>query len=389
MLSLLACTPAPPFDSAPDTAAPGLVDSAAPGDTALPADTAELAILSCADFGTAACLVVDGSRATGPDSFATVNEALAAATGAEDRVVILIRRGTYRETLSIAQPRLTLAGEVEGDASAVRIVYDNANPKDKGDGTTYGTAGSATVVVTGTGFKGKNFTIENDWVEGSDDPENPSANQAALALWALGEDLVLDNVALLGDQDTLCADGNGSLDTLPTRQYYRRCTVVGDVDFIFGRATAVFDRCSIEASGTRLGGSPSYITAASTDQNTLGYLFVDSEFSGDGSFYLGRPWNSAVPGSAVNAQVTVRGSTLGAHVLAEGWADWANQGGVDLLAANMRYLEYDNDGPGAVSTSTGARRVLSGDEASAYEIDDYLDDGTGWYDVDRKGFWAE
>lgn len=344
----------------------------------------------------ARCLLVDPALPTdlSADRFATIAEAIAAASGAESRVVVLVRSGTYRETLSIGQPRLSLVGEVEGDATAVVIVYDNANPKPRGDGTTYGTAGSATVAVFAEHFRAKNLTIANDWIEGSDNAENPSANQAALALWALGDHLVMQHVRLVGNQDTLCADGNGSLDTLPTRQLYRDCYIEGDVDFIFGRATAVFSRCAVHATTARIGATPSYMTAASTDVTTLGYLFDQSEFTSDGagsSFYLGRPWNSVVPESEVNAQVTVRDSILGGHVLATGWADWPGQNGTDLLAANMRYFEYANTGDGAVATTAGSRKVLSMEESASYTVETYLSDGadTTWYDTDRPGFWSE
>ena len=39
-----------------------------------------------------------------------------------------------------------------------------------------------------------------------------------------------------------------------SRQYYRDCAITGDVDFLFGRATAVFERATITALNR--GGDP-------------------------------------------------------------------------------------------------------------------------------------
>ena len=58
---------------------------------------------------------------------------------------IVVHPGTYREVVNIpaAAAELTLCG-VARDPRAAVIVYDNANGTKKPDGTTYGTAGSAT-----------------------------------------------------------------------------------------------------------------------------------------------------------------------------------------------------------------------------------------------------
>ena len=44
----------------------------------------------------------------------------------------------------------------------------------------------------------------------------------------------------------------------PTRQYYEDCYIEGTVDFIFGKATAVFNRCQIHSRGK------GYVTAPAT-----------------------------------------------------------------------------------------------------------------------------
>ena len=66
------------------------------------------------------------------------------------------------------------------------------------------------------------------------------------ALLLLGDEsdvdrAIFDNVRILGYQDTLLVDGMA-------RQYFRNSFITGDTDFIFGNATAVFDRCTIEST---------------------------------------------------------------------------------------------------------------------------------------------
>ena len=62
------------------------------------------------------------------------------------------------------------------------------------------------------------------------------------------------------------------------RQYFVNRYIKGDVDFIFGDATAVFENCDIVATNRREGG---YITAASTPETSeFGYLIINSRLIG-------------------------------------------------------------------------------------------------------------
>ncbi|MNJ01780.1 Pectinesterase B precursor [compost metagenome] len=54
------------------------------------------------------------------------------------------------------------------------------------------------------------------------------------------------------------------------------CYLEGDVDFLFGPATAVFERCHIHCK--RDGG---YLTATNTPEETpVGYVFLDCRVTG-------------------------------------------------------------------------------------------------------------
>jgi len=54
------------------------------------------------------------------------------------------------------------------------------------------------------------------------------------------------------------------------------CKIIGDTDFIFGGATAVFENCEIVS--TPKGG---YVTAASTDLENYGFLFLNCRLTSD------------------------------------------------------------------------------------------------------------
>ncbi|MGC5412929.1 pectinesterase family protein, partial [Streptomyces sp. DT225] len=84
------------------------------------------------------------------------------------------------------------------------------------------------------------------------DESSASSGHQALAMSLNSDRSVLDNVRLLGDQDTLLVNNSA-------RSYAVNSYVEGTVDFIFGGGTIVFDRCDIYEK--RSTGGP--ITAAS------------------------------------------------------------------------------------------------------------------------------
>ncbi|RII98497.1 pectin esterase, partial [Clavibacter nebraskensis] len=116
-------------------------------------------------------------------------------------------------------------------------------------------------------------------------------NTQAVALRALGDRQTYRHVRLLGAQDTLNADASGTITADGTgypRQYYVDSYIAGNVDFVFGRAAAVFDRVTIHAT-TRNGGT---VFAPSTASKSRGYLVVDSRITADNdapTMALGRP----------------------------------------------------------------------------------------------------
>ncbi|MEU1211965.1 pectinesterase family protein [Streptomyces sp. NPDC005790] len=284
------------------------------------------------------------------------------------RVVVSIKPGTYRELVKIPSTKqnVTLQGSGSSRKDTV-IVYNNASGTRKPDGSgTYGTSGSATVAAEANGFQARNLTISNDFDEAAN--QNMSGLQA-VALRTAADKVLLDSVIVTGDQDTLLLD-TASKATLG-RVHMTNSYVVGNVDFIFGRATAVIDKSVITLKKRWDGSSAGYIAAPSTAADRKGFLITDSTVNGDvsaSSFHLGRPWHAGGDAS-LDPMATFRGTVLSAAVKSAPWTDMSGFSWKD-----DRFAEYRNTGPGAGSASSD-RPQLSDSQAAQQETADWL---AGW-----------
>ena len=274
-------------------------------------------------------------------------------------VTIVVDPGRYHEVVSVpaGKSHITLAGAT-GNPDDVTLTYENAASTPAPGGGTHGTEGSASVTIAADDFTATGITFEN--------AAGPTAGQA-VAVRTVADRIAFYRCRFLGHQDTLYLDATSKQDT--DRVYLRDSEIAGSVDFIFGPATTVFEHDTIRSVGT--GG---YVTAASTQlTHPHGFLFTGSSFvsdSGPHTFYLGRPWHHLGDLLAV-AQVTIRDSTIGAHIIDRPWTDMA---GFSWAAA--RYYEYHNSGPGA-SVSL-FRPQLSDVEAAHSTPADYLSSAEKW-----------
>jgi pectin methylesterase-like acyl-CoA thioesterase len=127
----------------------------------------------------------------------------------------------------------------------------------------------------------------------------------ALAIWITGDLAVLNNVYTASLQDTIYAgsQGSGSNGYVPSREYWFRGKVTGDVDYIFGDAAAVFDHSTIytayhsTATGTDTieAQNKAVVTGSSSDYLS-GYIMnsniFTSQSSGMTQLYFGRPYGT-------------------------------------------------------------------------------------------------
>jgi pectinesterase len=321
----------------------------------------------------------DGPRADvtvsadGRGDFSSVQAAIDAAPAARTEPwVIAVRPGEYRELVTVPsdKPHLTLVGTGR-DAEDVVLFYDNANGTPRPDGSgTYGTWGSASVTIDGADFTARNLTLANTFDEGAH-PE--ITNRQAVAVLTRADRLVFDRVRFLGHQDTLYVN-SASVDVV-ARAYFRDCYVEGDVDFIFGRAAAVFEDCAIHSLTRGRSTDNGYVTAPSTSiAHPYGFLFTGCRFTSDAAawtVFLGRPWHPSQDPNAIG-QVLIRDSWIGEHIGPTAWSDFT--GGWSWRDA--RFAEHQNRGPGALVTTD--RPQLTRAEAQDFELRDYLTGADGW-----------
>ncbi|RKN44861.1 pectinesterase family protein [Streptomyces hoynatensis] len=305
----------------------------------------------------------------GSGDYTTVQAAVdAVPSGNSSAVTITVEPGTYRETVLVPsdKPHLRLVGA--GDSpDDVTIVYDNSSGTPKPGGGTYGTSGSATVAVDADDFQARNLTFANDFDEIA---HADQANHQAVALRTRGDRILLDGIVADGDQDTLLLDSANK--ETQGRVYLTRSRVRGNVDFIFGRATAVITGTVIEVTRRPDGSSAGYVTAPSTAAGRHGFLITGCTLTGDVSdhtYYLGRPWHAGGD-ATLDPEAVVRDTQLSAAVRQAPWTDMSG-----FSWRDDRFAEYHNSGPGAGQESAD-RPQLSDAEAGAYEPADWLGDWT-------------
>ena len=186
----------------------------------------------------------------GSGDYDTVGAALAA-LGDKDGppACIFIKEGVYRERLEITRPWITLEGQ---SAGSTVITWGLSAGMVMEDGSKRGTFRTYSVLVDTHDFTARNLTIENSAGPGE-------AVGQALALYADGDRILLKGCRLLGGQDTLFTgplppkeiQKNGFIGPkqfsprINGRHCYQDCFIRGDIDFIFGSATAYFDRCEL------------------------------------------------------------------------------------------------------------------------------------------------
>ncbi|MEU1453970.1 pectinesterase family protein [Streptomyces avermitilis] len=297
-------------------------------------------------------------------------------TGGGSGRTLVLAPGVYRETVavSVARTEMTWIG-ASGDPRDVVIVYDNAAGTPKPGGGTYGTTGSATTTVQADGFTARSITFANDFLR-ADHPEITGTQ--AVAIKVQGDRSAFLGCRFLGHQDTLYADSM-ALGTY-ARQYYRDCYVEGDVDFVFGRATAVYERCHFRTlNRTDLAGAPyGFVFAPSTAAaNPRGYLVTRGRVTSgapDAYYKLARPW---VPSSDTTARpmLTIRDTRLAAGI--DAVAPYTNMSD-SYPWQSQRFAEYRNSGPGAEATVPENRPQLTRGEAGSATREAYLGDWTPW-----------
>lgn len=288
--------------------------------------------------------------ADGSGQFTSLQEAISRAPLPTDphgpRWVIFVKAGTYKERIYVQRERgnIRVVGE---DAATTRITFDLHAGLPGPDGKPIGTFRTPTLQIDGDGMVWENLTLANG--------AGPVGQ--ALALRVDADRVEFRRCRFLGWQDTILLNRG--------RHSFADCYIEGHVDFIFGAATAYFERCHIHCL------RDGYITAASTPQGTPhGFVFADCRITTvEGvKTYLGRPWR-------IFARTVFLRTFMDAGVRPAGWNNW----GKPEAEATTFYAEYASTGPGA---SAGERvawaKVLTADEAAGLTPAAVLAGTDGW-----------
>ncbi|WPX08620.1 pectinesterase family protein [Anaerocellum danielii] len=267
---------------------------------------------------------------------------------------VFVRNGIYREKVNIDSSKVMLIGE---DKNKTIVTYSLAAGLPAENRGILSTSNTATFTISGEDFVVENITFENNF-----DRNIPIEHKQAVAVKALADRLVFFNCAFKSTQDTLYADFG--------RQYYYGCYIEGDVDFIFGAATAVFEECvicSLDREDRKIKG---YVTAASTKPDSeFGFLFIRckliSNIREKECVYLGRPWH---PSSDPHrwANVVFKECYLDEHIHPDGWCEMHG-----FCPENERFFEYKNFGPGS-NNQDPERPQLDEKEAERYTKENVL-----------------
>ncbi len=306
--------------------------------------------------------------ADGSGQFKTVQEAVDSAP--DGNVRINIKPGEYRNLISISANGVELRGLGKTPEDVV-LVYDNSAGTQGPDGKQLGTGRSATIMLTGDDFYAENLTIANDFEKHH---ERSNQGSQAVALHVTGDREVFRKVRFLGFQDTLYADSklchtpaaDGGI-CHAARQYYADCYIEGHVDFIFGDAKAVFDRCEIHT----LPHVMDTITAQSRlrPEEDSGYVFRDCTVTGaEGSqdILLGRPWRAY-------STVVFLNTDFKAPLDPAGWKEWNG------ALATSDYEEFNSHGmAGDVTKRIVPSKQLTAAEIAKYATKVWLAGTDGW-----------
>lgn len=127
-------------------------------------------------------------------SFPRIADAIEAAKAyAPMPVTIHIAPGRYHEKLTVSQPHVTLMGD---DASNTILTYDDYAREIMPDGIKRGTFRTYTLFLDAPDITLCNLTVENAAGAGKEVGQ-------AIALYAEGEGIRVENCRLIGSQDTL------------------------------------------------------------------------------------------------------------------------------------------------------------------------------------------
>ncbi|XP_021291677.1 probable pectinesterase 29 [Herrania umbratica] len=229
---------------------------------------------------------------------------------------IHIKAGTYREKVKIPydKPFIILKG---AGKRATSIVWDDHQSLLQSP--TFSSLADNIVV--------KSMSFVNSY----NSPNSNNPRVPAVAAMVAGDKSFFYKCGFFSLQDTLWDDQG--------RHYFKRCTIEGAVDFIFGSGQSIYEDSAIHFLGGELEpGLPGFITAQGrTNPNDAnGFVFKNCNVLGSGTTFLGRPWRGY-------SRVLFYNCKFSDIIQPGGWDAWSFTGYENQLT----FVEYGNHGPGS------------------------------------------
>lgn len=282
---------------------------------------------------------------------------------------IYIKKGIYKERVEVRKNNISFVGESTDDTIITESYYARMIMP---DGSKRGTFRSYTFFVYADNFTATNLTFENAAGFGDEFGQ-------AIAVYAEGDNITFRNCKILGHQDTLFTGPLPMKEKQPggftgptidgtrrvVHQLYEDCYIAGEIDFIFGSATAYFKNCTLFALN-RNQEINAYYTAPSTyEGQAFGYVFESCTFTGNcppKSVALSRPWR-------IYAKTVLLNCNYSDQIIDEGFTDWNKPESHETVY----YAEYNGHGEGFKPEKRAAYvHQLNESEAALYTLENVM-----------------
>lgn len=282
---------------------------------------------------------------------------------------IYIKKGIYKERVEVRKNNISFVGESTDDTIITESYYARMIMP---DGSKRGTFRSYTFFVYADNFTASNLTFENAAGFGDEFGQ-------AIAVYAEGDNITFRNCKILGHQDTLFTGPLPMKEKQPggftgptidgirrvVHQLYEDCYIAGEIDFIFGSATAYFKNCTLFALNRNQEINAFYTAPSTYEGQAFGYVFESCTFTGNcppKSVALSRPWR-------IHAKTVLLNCSYSDQIIDEGFTDWNKLESHETVY----YAEYNGHGEGFKPEKRAAYvHQLNESEAALYTLENVM-----------------